>query len=283
MRFARFSSQVVMIAAVAFALTPGLAAAHTAGGQSYVFVGHQYTQANPMAAVSTEAAQDLASKSYVVGTPVDFQVDKNAFGTQAEFRWVWSQGSAEHQDGDTASHTYTKPGTYLVVLQARFSGSDYSDTDVISVNIVPRVDYVLPRATVAVSSTTVSGGFKVQFTAAARHDAAAQIASYIWEFGDGTTGEGKAVEHLYKSRDVVAFPYLRVKYTNGLVGEATFDLRGKGTQVTATNFPNLPGVVSSTPRRSGLAVSVPVMIAAAGLVVVGIFLVLNFWRIKQRT
>jgi hypothetical protein len=235
-------------------LVPVAAEAHSASGKSYILINGKYTTENPVAAATTEAPEDLAPANYVAGQPVAFKVDAINFGQTAEFRWVWAEGSEQHDDGPAATHTFTKPGTYAVALEARFStDTSYAEAGTVAVNVIPSAGYQLPAAKVAVTPKTLVEGFTVDFEANASHDPAAKIAGYAWEFGDGATAEGRSVRHVYKSREFAASPYLKVTDSNGLVSEVAFDLHNQGAAVVVGDIEGLPGVASLSRRSSGAA------------------------------
>jgi hypothetical protein len=279
----RFGRIAVTLAAMMLAgmpaMVPGQAGAHSASGQSLILINGKHTEENPVAKATTETTEDVAAETYEINKPVTFQADEVSFGQTAEFRWVWSEGSGQHDDGPAATHTFTKPGTYNVELQARFgTNTSYTEAGSVAVNVLPTAAYRLPRATVEVTPQTLIEGFRIKFEAAAIPDGTAKIASYAWEFGDGATGEGQSVEHIYKSRDFAAMPYLRVTDSNGLVNEVAFNLHNQGEAVLVSELEGLPGVASLSSQANMMAWW------TLGVVLMGLALVTAgaYWHRKRK-
>jgi PKD repeat protein len=63
--------------------------------------------------------------------------------------------------------------------------------------VIAQVVLAAPTADFTISDTTPTRGQSVTFTATATPDEGRTIASYEWEFGDGTTGTGREVSHAY--------------------------------------------------------------------------------------
>lgn len=279
----RFGGVAVALAALVLAgalvLAPGQAVAHSASGQSLILINGKHTEENPVAKAATETTEDLAAETYLINKPVTFQVDEASFGQTAEFRWVWSEGSGQHDDGPTATHAFTKPGTYKVELQARFgTNTSYTEAGSVAVNVLPTAAYRLPKATVEVTPQTLIEGFKITLEAAVTHDGTAKVASYTWDFGDGASGEGRSVEHIYKSRDFVATPYLKVTDSNGLVSEVAFNLHNHGAAVLVSDLEGLPGVAGLGGRANMVAWwTLGVVLTGLALVTAG-----AYWHRKRK-
>jgi hypothetical protein len=110
------------------------------------------------------------------------------------FRFDFGDGNlTEWNASATASHGYTMPGDYTVRLECRDSDGNASSA---TVNIT-----VLPfnRPPIA-SFTAVDGNLTraFQFNSTS-FDPDGTVASYLWDFGDGTSGSGRIVSHLYLS------------------------------------------------------------------------------------
>lgn len=115
-------------------------------------------------------------------------------GTLVSYAWSFGDGSTA--TGRTASHTYTAGGTFTVTLTVTDnkggSASATSSVQVAAPNLAP----------VAAFSPSPSSGqapVTVTYDAEASTDADGSVASYAWDFGDGTTGTGATVFHDYAS------------------------------------------------------------------------------------
>jgi len=103
--------------------------------------------------------------------------------------WHWNFG-----DGDTSIlqhpvHTYGAPGIYPVTLTVKnyTTGCEYSRTY--------NTGIVSEAADFSVSDTVICRNNAVAFSAINMNQA--NIASYIWSFGDGSSGTGSNISHTY--------------------------------------------------------------------------------------
>ena len=109
-------------------------------------------------------------------------------GTIAIYAWNFGDGTTG--SGVTAIHTYAAAGTYAAMLIVT-DNSGVTRTHAQSVTVVPI--NVPPVA----SSTSTCGGLICSFNASISSDPDGTIASYAWNFGDGTTGSGVMATHTY--------------------------------------------------------------------------------------
>jgi len=105
--------------------------------------------------------------------------------------WVWQFGDGQTSFAQHPSHTYMKPGTYTVSLEAANSaGSDLvTEPDLITVQISDAVTFV---------GTLTTGGspLTVRFTVVNGDP----TWSYLWSFGDGATSNEQNPVHRYITR-----------------------------------------------------------------------------------
>jgi hypothetical protein len=272
--------RLVIAVLVALSLLPFPASAHTAGGQAYVYINGQATLANPLSAIDSTFAQDVAPKNYVVNTPLEFKVDKQALGELAEFRWRWFKGDPDPVPGDIATHVYAQPGTYLITLEIKYSGDrDFGQADTLSINILPKAGYKLPTAKINVTSRALDDGFQVSFDAQESHDPSTQIKSYGWRFDDSGMAQGKTVKHNYQGRSFTATPYLRLTDKNNLSADAAYNLRATGDKVTAEPLagPAIPG--AGPPSRPAGALTLAV--AAVSFIAIVVLMFFQIRRIRR--
>ncbi|MGV6859045.1 MAG: PKD domain-containing protein [bacterium] len=113
-------------------------------------------------------------------------------GDIVDYQWNFGDGSTD--TGSTVNHTYAAAGTYTVVLRVTTSGGK---TAAISQNVV--IENIAPLA--AISATPLSGVIPVTvaFDSSASVDTDGSIASYSWDFGDGTTSDEANPQHSYST------------------------------------------------------------------------------------
>jgi PKD repeat protein len=102
--------------------------------------------------------------------------------------WLWDFGDGSTSTQQDPSHTYAAPGNYTVTLTTGMAGGC---TQVFNpyayVNVIPFV--VSPITSV---TATPCGPFTVQLD-----NATIDVASYLWDFGDGTTSTLQNPVHTY--------------------------------------------------------------------------------------
>lgn len=145
----------------------------------YAASGRTPNNRAPVAAF-TEVTDELA-------VSVDATGSTDPDGDIVTYQWTFGDGSVA--TGMTASHTYETAGTYSVMLKVTDATSLVS-TATHSVVVAPNV---APVAAFTSTPTNLS----VTFDAAGSSDADGTIAGYEWDFGDGETGTGAAVTHVY--------------------------------------------------------------------------------------
>ncbi len=106
----------------------------------------------------------------------------------------WDMGDGTVYDAIDITHSYRQPGLYKVVLTVTDDSgvANGTDTDPINIRVnappVPLFD--VPEPPVLVSEA-------VRFDATPSYDADGTILSYLWDFGDGATGDGEIVDYAW--------------------------------------------------------------------------------------
>ncbi|AMD86746.1 hypothetical protein AXF14_02930 [Actinomyces radicidentis] len=122
---------------------------------------------------------------------VDASESADADGSIASYAWDFGDGSTG--EGKAASHTYAEAGTYTVALTVTDDkGTTTRTTSQVTVT-APVAANVAPEA----AFTSAVSGLTADVDASQSVDPDGSIASYSWDFGDGTTSEGQKATHTY--------------------------------------------------------------------------------------
>ena len=134
-------------------------------------------------AVFTSAVSDLA-------VSVDGSGSSDPDGSVAS--WVWDFGDGSSGSGKTADHTFADAGTYTVTLTVTDdAGATGSVSHDVTVTAPPANQAPTAAFTSAVSDLAVS----VDGSGSADPDGS--VASYAWDFGDGSSGTGRSADHTF--------------------------------------------------------------------------------------
>jgi PKD repeat protein len=113
--------------------------------------------------------------------------------------YKWNFGDGETQEGPKVTHKYAKGGDYQVTLTVADDSGTMCDTGVdrlkVSVNTAPIAD---AGKDLILCKKDPSDPLEVSFDASKSKDADNNELTYIWDFGDGETQEGKVVTHRYE-------------------------------------------------------------------------------------
>ena len=168
----------------------------------------------PLALIAVDRTEGVA--------PVTVQFDGSgsydADGTIRKYRWEFGDGDTG--DGPVIGHAYSTPGTYqatLTVTDRRWARSTAS------VTITVRETNALPVAGFSVSPSPAYPRQTVRFDAGASYDPDGQIVSYVWEYGDGTSGSGVMTSYRYDAQGVYEV-VLTLRDNDGGVRTATTEL-----------------------------------------------------------
>src|SRR5205809_818288 len=129
------------------------------------------------------------ASSGIVGTSVSFSAAASGGTSPYSFSWNFGDGTSL-ATGSTASHKYAVAGAYTVRANATDAkGRLASASASITINA--------PPLTVAVTASGSSEvGVAVNLTATASGGTQPYV-SFVWDFGDGSTGSGNSAAHVY--------------------------------------------------------------------------------------
>ncbi len=135
-------------------------------------------------------AKPVASiSSSISGLKVDFDGtgSSDSDGTVAGYAWDFGDGSTATSASPT--HTYAGDGTYAVTLVVT------DDEGAVSAAASKSITVANAKPKAAFSSSTT--GVTASFDGTGSTDVDGSVASYAWDFGDGSTGSGASPNHQY--------------------------------------------------------------------------------------
>ena len=168
-------------------------------------------------------SSDVAPTAAFTATASDLSVGLDASGstdtdgTISSYAWDFGDGSTG--DGKTASHTYSKAGTYTVALTV----TDDKGATARTTSQVTVTEPVVVNEPPVASYTSEVSGLEADLDASASADPDGSIASYAWDFGDGSTGDGKTASHTYSKAGTYTVT-LTVTDDKGATGQSTQDV-----------------------------------------------------------
>ncbi|WP_433331248.1 PKD domain-containing protein [Spirillospora sp. CA-294931] len=127
--------------------------------------------------------------------------------------YKWSFGDSTSGDGRTTDHTYGAAGSYKVTLTVTDNEGKTNSTER-TVNVGstggqnPTASFASPQCQ----------GLSCSFNASASKDPDGSIASYAWDFGDGTKGSGVTTNHTFPSKQATYTVTLTVTDNSGNTG-----------------------------------------------------------------
>ncbi|MGQ0519800.1 MAG: PKD domain-containing protein [Actinomycetota bacterium] len=175
-------------------------------------------------------------------TAVSFAATATDPDAGATFSYLWNFGDGTTTAGASATHVFTAPGTWSVVLVGSDGqGGSHVVTKPVTVDAVPN----LPPygASFTVSPTSGQGPLTVDVDAVASDDDNAQSElSYTWDFGDGTvvTTTSDAVPHTYPAVSNAIFYTINLTVT---------DPGGGATTAAPQDVTVLPGACAVSSAR----------------------------------
>ena len=212
-------------------------------------------------AVTTIAPNVLPTASFTssvndLALAVDAGGSSDPDGTLSSYAWDFGDGTTG--TGKTASRTYSAAGVYNVKLTVT---DNRNGTATISKSVTAIAPNVLPTAAFTSSVTNLA----TSLDASTSTDPDGTVASYAWDFGDGTSGSGKTASKSYTAAGTYA---VKLTVTDNRGGTATVT-----KQVTTTNPAPVRPDATNTGVPAGTALSVyngDMTITTAGTVIDGL-------------
>lgn len=249
----------VFLLILALILPTGISA-HLPGQPPFFKVNGVYAELYLVPSTSIESfelPQDGPPGSYYTNVPIDFEFDQTRLPAPPEViartNFNWEYGDGATAKGLKNSHTYTKPGAYL--LKVMVDDGTTPEPQLIQstlINILPNQSYQIPKAVIKINGQTYDSTLNnvvevpfnqpITFDATASQTKSSQIKSYFWDFGDQTSSDQAVAQHSYQSQQPVNV-VLRVTDSNGFFNDFYVSLQDQSlssNQPTPSSNQNTP-------------------------------------------
>src|SRR5207249_2957076 len=134
------------------------------------------------------------------GSPVTFNASASFDPDGTIVSYTWEFGDSTAGSGVMLTHAYANPGVYTAILTVVDNQSLSSNaTHQVTVNAPPRAAFQFSPGTIYI-------GVSVTFDGSASTDPDGTIASFSWDFGDGSLGSRVQASHGYARKGTFGCP-----------------------------------------------------------------------------
>ncbi|WP_404311372.1 PKD domain-containing protein [Agrococcus terreus] len=179
--------------------------------------GNEATTTRTVAVVGPNAAPTASFEASVdqLGVALDASGSTDPDGQVVG--WAWDFGDGTTGSGRTAAHDYAATGDYTIRLTVTDDRGGTASTE-------RQVSVVAPNRAPDAAFTATTSGLTATLDATGSSDPDGSIASWSWDFGDGTTGSGRTTTHAYATDGTYAVT-LTVVDDDGASDTATMSVR----------------------------------------------------------
>jgi PKD repeat protein len=131
-----------------------------------------------------------------VGSPIALSAAASSDPDGSIVSYAWNFGDGTTGTGVSRSKSYSAPGTYTIALTVTDNAGTTGTT---TRTVIVAAGNQLPVASFTATPSPATVGAAIAFSGAASSDPDGFIASYAWNFGDGTTGTGVSTSKSYSA------------------------------------------------------------------------------------
>ncbi len=220
---------------------------------NYVITG-TFPSATGVALQAPQAVATISSASGTAPLTVSFsgQGSSDPDGTIVSYQWSFGTAGATAV-GATASYTYTSSGNYTAVLTV-VDNNGLSSSQSVSINVA-QASNASPVAIATASTTSGVAPVAIEFSGGSSYDSDGRIASYSWNFGDGTSSTAASPSKTFSAGGTYSVR-LTVTDDRGATASSTLSVSVSSNVNTAFQVPSLQ--LATTTSRSGSKVEATV-------------------------
>ena len=168
--------------------------------------------------VNAQPVANAGENQVVTASEVKFDgtASKDADGRITRYEWDFGDGSSG--EGAAPAHVYSKTGTYTVKLTVTDDTNTKNNKTASEIKVVVNEKPIADAGPDQIAAVNQ----EISLNAGKSFDPDGQIARYTWDFGDGSSGEGKSVTPRY-ARPGIYTARLTVQDNTGQPNAVDFD------------------------------------------------------------
>jgi PKD repeat protein len=159
----------------------------------------------------------------LVGETLRFSGNGSSDPDGSIISYAWDFGDGSQGDGPSVSHAYDLPGDYRVTLTVTDDGG-LRNRAALSIHIARPAPMNQPPTAVISGPTSGLVGETLNLDGSGSNDLDGSVVGYDWNFGDGNTGSGVIVTHVYTQAGSYQVT-LTVTDDGGLTASAIYDIQ----------------------------------------------------------
>lgn len=134
-----------------------------------------------------------------VNKEISFDASASKDAPEDKLIYVWDFGDGQTSEGIKAVHKYEKGGEYQVSLTVKDDSGTICDTGMDTLGVVINTPPIADAGKdIEVCAKNPNDLLEVTFDGSGSKDPDGDKLTYIWDFGDGSSDEGRTVTHNYK-------------------------------------------------------------------------------------
>lgn len=145
--------------------------------------------------INSQPVADAGANKFVGADEIFFLDASKSFDKDGKIiSYHWDLGDGFESDDFRVSHSFHEPGAYTIKLKVTDNSETSNNTSETTVTI-----FVNHPPVAKIQTDNYLSNVEANFDASQSYDPDGEILNYTWDFGDGSIGSGKFVNHKYSS------------------------------------------------------------------------------------